>query len=131
MNVKVVGLAAIVALAMSATAWADDTKKPIDRLLGKCPEGQNYFPNHNECIPEGSITEIDGVSQEEISKVLDAHREQLYAIKGVRSARIDQHGMFVDVVPEHDPLPTTLEGLPLHTHPYVYEVLIGADMPSF
>jgi hypothetical protein len=131
MNVKVVGLAAIVALAMSATAWADDTKKPIDRLLGKCPEGQNYFPNHNECIPEGSITEIDGVSVDEISKVLDAHRDELYAIKGVVSAGIDQHGIAVDVLPDYDKLPDTLDGLPVHTHPYVYEVLIGADMPSF
>jgi hypothetical protein len=128
---KIQKLLFLLVVGLALSAWADDEKKPIDKLLGKCPEGQNYFPNHNECIPEGSITEIDGVSVDEISKVLDAHRDELYAIKGVVSAGIDQHGIAVDVLPDYDKLPDTLDGLPVHTHPYVYEVLIGADMPSF
>ncbi len=119
----------VVGLALSA--WADDAKKPVDSLLGKCPEGFTYFDNHNECIPPGEIHEVDGVPMEEIIRVQDAHRDDLHAIKGVVSSGIDQHGMFVEVLPDHDPVPSDLEGIPVHVHPYAYEVLIGADMPSF
>jgi hypothetical protein len=109
-------------LSMLATAWAEDTKKPIDSLLGKCPPGSTWFDNHGECIPEGEITEIDGVPMDEIIKVLDAHSDELRVIKGVMGFGIDQHGIHMDVMPEHDTLPTILDGLPVHTHPYFVAV---------
>jgi hypothetical protein len=116
---------------LALSAWADDTKKPIDSLLGKCPEGSYYLATHNECAPILSHPEpIDGVSQEDLIKIEDAHRDELYLIKGVVSMGIDWHGMYVEVLPDHGPIPSTLEGISLHTHPYVYEVLIGADFPS-
>ncbi len=70
---------------------------PIDSLLGKCPSGQTYWDNHHECRHDGVITEIDGVSVDELSKVLDAHRDELHAIKGVMGSSIDQHGITVKV----------------------------------
>jgi hypothetical protein len=129
---KIQKLLVFLVVGLALSVWADDAKKPIDKLLGKCPEGQWYYPNHNECVPkDATLEELTGVSQEKTVEVLERHRAELQAIKGVVTGGVDLHGIDLEVTPDHDKVPTELEGLPVHTHPYAYEVLIGADVPSF
>jgi hypothetical protein len=116
---KIQKLLVFLVVGLTLSAWADDAKKPVDSLLGKCPKGFWYLPQDNDgCVPEGIITEIDGVSMDDIGKVLDAHRSELNTIKGVIGHGIDRHGIFVDVTPDHDKIPADVEGLPIHTHPF-------------
>jgi hypothetical protein len=104
--------------------------EPIDQHMGKCPEGFYYSPEDNDgCVPIGAVTEINGVSVDKILKVLDAHRTELHAIKGVTSTGICRHGIFVEVESDHDKLPATVGGLSVHTHPSIRRV--AADLLGY
>ena len=116
---------AVAGIAVLFLSWyaLSDPPKPIPSLVRGCEDGQYWDDVDAKCVPGGEVTEIDGVPMEEIEKVLDAHRQELHAIKGVTASGIDRHGIRLEVDPDHDKIPDSIEGLPIHTTPS--KVLIG------
>ncbi len=89
----------------------------------RCTAEQYWDDVDQVCVPNGQLTEIDGHSMEEISKVLDEHRSELHAIRGVFGSGIDRHGIFCEAIPgDNGGIPRSVGGLPVHLKPATVRV---------
>jgi hypothetical protein len=83
-----------------------------------CLDNAYWDDVDRKCVKGGiEVTEINGIPIEEIAKVLDRHRLELHAIKGVTGSGIDRHGPVLEVQPDHGEIPKEIEGIPVHIVP--------------
>lgn len=72
-----------------------------------------------------AILEIGGFPIEELTEILDRHRDELQKIPGYAGSGIDKDGIAITVMEPHGEFPTELEGAKTHLLPAVTAVLLG------
>ncbi len=91
-----------------------------ETLPGSCGPMQHWGPGG--CVdgaPEMGVTEINGIPWKEALEIYDRHRDELQKIPGVMSVGIGVNGIILGVLPQHGETPTTVDGLPVETEPFM------------
>jgi len=92
-------------------------QQPIDSLITGCQKGDHWDRFTVHCEPLVETSEVNGRSIKDLSAVLNRHDKELISLKGVTAVGIDEHGLFIEAQPDHDPLPDSIEGIPLWAYP--------------
>src|SRR5262245_38860589 len=122
---KVHFIAALLVLSATVLLGAG---KPIRSLIFGC-EGNTYWDDVDKaCVQGGTVEIMDGRNQWEILDVMWRRGDELRKIRGVTHVSVDRHGIRVDVDPDHDPIPATIEGARIHVMPDPHDLLTGATL---
>src|SRR5262245_28006903 len=109
-------------LVLGAVAWAGN---PIQGRLHMCRDGTYFDDVDKACVTADPLPLIDGIPQEELLGIARKHAAALQAIRGVTAVWIDRHGIRVEADADHDPIPDSMAGHPIHVMPS--EFYIGAS----
>jgi hypothetical protein len=83
----------------------------------------------NVCVKGGAVEMIHGRTHEEVKNAMYRAAPALMRLRGVVAVMMDRHGLGVMVEPDHDLIPESLEGHPIHVMPARGSaVLLGADL---
>jgi hypothetical protein len=95
--------------------------RPI--MIGNIPVA--YQREYIKSVNPDAVFDVDGISVDELSAILDRHPE-IMEIIGFAGSGIDKDGICIHVTEPHGVFPTELEGARIHLRP----ALLGQDLGS-